>query len=209
MSLTKNQNAYVICQTLLPIFYSLHISLLRYKNKITHSFFLSYWFGILLSLIWQVPEAIAGDSFMQYSFNHPLEGYSHIFTAMINGIIFHTGLYWVHVYNKNRFCGLTQLGLLTLWCLGIQFFSQLIFNNTYWKYTENNRYNMEVFKTGSVHHMAVPYLIWIIFSIWYLTGAYSLADRYGKLYTDYLSNMRASLNTNDSLYTTSTQVIKL
>ena len=68
---------------------------------------------------------------------------------------------------------------------------------------------MEVFKTGSVHHMAVPYLIWIIFSIWYLTGAYSLADKYGKLYIDYLNNMRASLNMNDSLYTTSTQVIKL
>ena len=47
MSLTKNQNAYVICQTLLPIFYSLHF-FVEYKNKITHSFFLSYWFGILL-----------------------------------------------------------------------------------------------------------------------------------------------------------------
>ena len=200
MSLTKNQNAYVICQTMLPILYSLYISLMRYKNKITHSFFLSYWFGILLSLIWQVPEAIAGDSFMQYSFNHPLEGYSHIFTAIINGIIFHTGLYLAHVFTKNRFCGLSQLGMLTLWCLGIQFFSQLIFNNTY---------NMEVFKTGSIHHMAVPYLIWIMFSILYLTGAYSLSDRYDKLYIDYLGNMRESLNTNDSLYTTSTQIVKL
>lgn len=209
MSLTKNQNAYVICQTMLPILYSLYVSVLRYKNKITHSFFLTYWFGILLSLIWQVPEAIAGDSFMEYNFNHPLEGYAHIFSAIIDGIIFHSGLYLAHVYSKNSFSGLSQLGMLTLWCLGTQFFSQLIFNNTYWKYTENNRYNMEVFKTGSIHHMAVPYLIWILFSIWYLTGAYSLSDRYGRLYIDYLGNMRVSLNTNDSLYKTHTQVAKI
>ena len=67
---------------------------------------------------------------------------------------------------------------------------------------------MEVFKTGDVHHMAVPYLIWIIFSIWYLTGAW-VRQTNDKLYIDYLNNMRASLNMNDSLYTTSTQVIKL
>ena len=209
MSLTKNQNAYVICQTMLPILYSLYVSVLRYKNKITHSFFITYWFGILLSLIWQVPEAIAGNSFMKYNFNHPLEGYSHIFSAIIDGIIFHSGLYLAHVYTKRRFCGLAELGMLIFWCLGIQFFSQLIFNNTYWKYTENNKYNMEVFKTGGIHHMAVPYLIWIIFSIFYLTGAYSLSDKYGKLYIDYLGDLRDVLQSNDSLYMSSTSIVKL
>ena len=91
--------------------------------------------------------------------------------------------------------------MLTLWCLGIQFFSQLIFNNTYWKYTENNFYNMEVFKTGSVHHMACnsSYLDYIL--IWYLTGAYSLiSDKYGKLYIDYLNNMSPYGPMNDSFY---------
>lgn len=209
MSLTNNQNAYVLCQTILPIIYSLYVTVLRYKNKITHSFFLTYWFGILLSLIWQIPEAIAGNSFMEYNFNHPLGDFSHIFTALINGIIFHTGLYLTHVYNKNRFCGLCQLGILTIWCLGIQFFSQLIFNNTFWKYTQNNKYNMEVFKIGNIHYMAVPYLIWIIFSIFYLTGAYSLSDKYGKLYIDYLDDMRVSLNTDQSLYKHNTNTVKL
>ena len=49
MSLTKNQNAYVICQTMLPILYSLYISLMRYKNKITHSF--SYLIGLEYYLV--------------------------------------------------------------------------------------------------------------------------------------------------------------
>ena len=46
-------------------------------------------------------QAMTGDSFMQCSFNARAEGYSHIFTAMINGIIFH-GLYLAHVFTKGQ-----------------------------------------------------------------------------------------------------------
>ena len=105
-------------------------------------------------------------------------------------------MYWIHIRNDNQYCGLKQLGLLTLWGLFIEFIVELMYNDKYWYYRTDNRYNQVIFTIKGVSYTCIPYLVWILFPILYLSGVFSIIEKYGPLRKDGKKDL--SYNNNES-----------
>ena len=184
MSLTKQQQFYVITDIIGPCLFTLAFSIARFRNNITHSLFLTYLFGIFIGSIWEIPFGIAGSSFLIPKFDNPLGFGVHILHSFWDSMIFLLGMYFIHIRNKNKRCGLLQLLLLIIWGLFQEFIVELSLNDKYWYYKTNNRHNPVVFTIKGVSYTCVPFLVWIIFPILYLAGVFSIIDYYGPLYKE-------------------------
>ena len=115
MSLTSHQKLLVSVDAIGPVIFTSGFIFLRYFNRISHSLWLSYLFGIGLCCLWEIPFGIAGDDFLIEKFDNPLGFGVHILNAFWDSIIFLFGMYFIHIRNKNKICGLGQLTLLTIY----------------------------------------------------------------------------------------------
>ena len=181
MTLTSHQKSLVIIDALGPSLATLMFVFLRYSNRISHSLWLTYLFGIGIGCIWEIPFGLAGDSFLVSKFHNPLGFGVHILHAFWDSLIFLLGMYFIHIRNDNKYCGLAQLGLLIVFGLLQEFIVELIFNNNYWYYKTDNRHNPVVFTINGVGYTSIPYLVWIMFPILYLAGVFSIIEKYGPL----------------------------
>lgn len=184
MTLTNWQLSTVIVDATVPILFSIGMLGARYLNKITHSLFLTYLFGTCIGAMWEIPFGIAGDSFLIAKFDNPLGFGVHILHSFWDSIIFLFGMYFIHYRNDNKWGGLKQLGLLTLWGIIQEFFVELMYNNKYWYYKIDNKYNPVVFTIHGTSYTCVPFLVWIMFPILYLSGVFSIIESYGPLRKD-------------------------
>jgi len=181
MSLTSYQKSLVTIDAVGPCLATLMFIFLRYSDRISHSLWLTYLFGIGIGCIWEIPFGLAGDDFLVASFDNPLGFGVHILHAFWDSLIFLFGMYFIHIRNDNRLCGLAQLGLLIVYGLLQEFIVELLFNNHYWYYKTDNRHNPVVFTINGVSYTCVPYLVWIVFPILYLAGVFAIIDTYGPL----------------------------
>ena len=181
MTLTSHQKSLVIIDALGPSLATLMFVFLRYSDRISHSLWLTYLFGIGIGCIWEIPFGLAGDSFLVSKFDNPLGFGVHILHAFWDSLIFLLGMYFIHIRNDNKYCGLAQLGLLIVFGLLQEFIVELIFNNNYWYYKTDNRHNPVVFTINGVGYTSIPYLVWIMFPILYLAGVFSIIEKYGPL----------------------------
>ena len=181
MTLTSHQKSLVIIDALGPSLATLMFVFLRYSNRISHSLWLTYLFGIGIGCIWEIPFGLAGDSFLVSKFDNPLGFGVHILHAFWDSLIFLLGMYFIHIRNDNKYCGLAQLELLIVVGLLQEFIVELIFNNNYWYYKTDNRHNPVVFTINGVGYTSIPYLVWIMFPILYLAGVFSIIEKYGPL----------------------------
>ena len=115
-------------------------------------------------------------------FDNPLGFGIHILHSFWDSMIFLFGMYFIHTKNKIKRSGHLQLLLLVLWGIFQEFIVELLFNDKYWYYKTDNKYNQVVFTIKGVSYTYVPYLVWIIFPILYLSGAFSIIETYGPLY---------------------------
>jgi hypothetical protein len=181
MSLTSYQKTLVTIDVVGPCLSTLMFIFLRYSGRISHSLWLTYLFGIGIGCIWEIPFGLAGDSFLVSSFDNPLGFGVHILHAFWDSLIFLFGMYFIHIRNDNKYCGLAQLGMLIVYGLLQEFLVELAFDNHYWYYKTDNKHNPVVFTINGTGHTSVPYLIWIMFPILYLAGVFSIIDTYGPL----------------------------
>jgi hypothetical protein len=196
MTLTRWQESTVIVDTTIPILCTLGLWIARYTNRITHSLFLTYFFGALIGALWEIPFGIAGDEFLISKFDNPLGSGVHILHCFWDSIIFLIGMYFIHFRNDNRYCGLKQLGLLTVWGVLQEFIVELMYNDKYWYYKTDNKYNPVVFTIKGVSYTCVPYLVWIICPILYLSGVFSIIEVYGPLRKDGRRNITDDRSVN-------------
>ena len=68
MTLTKQEQFYVITDAIGPALFTLYICMSRYRRNITHSMFLTFWFGVFIGSLWEIPFGLAGDSFLVAKF---------------------------------------------------------------------------------------------------------------------------------------------
>jgi len=146
--------------------------------------FLTYWFGVFIGTLWEIPFGLAGNSFLVSKFDNPLGFGVHILHSFWDSMIFLFGMYFIHIKNKNKRSGHLQLLLLTLWGLFQEFIVELLFNNKYWYYRTDNKYNSVIFTIKGVSYTCIPYLVWIFCPILYLSGVFSIIETYGPLYKD-------------------------
>ena len=182
MALTKQQQFYVITDAIGPCLFTIYTCIARYRRCITHSLFLTFWFGVFIGSLWEIPFGLAGDSFLVSKFDNPLGFGIHILHSFWDSMIFLFGMYFIHTKNKIKRSGYLQLLLLVLWGVFQEFIVELLFNDKYWYYKTDNRYNQVVFTIKGVSYTCVPYLVWIIFPILYLSGVFSIIETYGPLY---------------------------
>tara|TARA_B110000977_G_scaffold195444_1_gene273906 strand:- start:2172 stop:2834 length:663 start_codon:yes stop_codon:yes gene_type:complete len=181
MSLTSHQQLLVCIDAIGPVVFTTGFIFLRYFNRISHSLWLAYLFGIGLCCLWEIPFGIAGDDFLIEKFDNPLGFGVHILHAFWDSIIFLFGMYFIHIRNKNKICGLGQLALLTVYGLLQEFIVEMLFNNNYWYYKTDNRNNPVVFTINDSEYTCVPFLVWLVFPILYLSGVFSIIEKYGPL----------------------------
>jgi hypothetical protein len=181
MTLTQSQTAMVVTDITIPTIATLGVCVLRGTRRITRSLFLTYWFGALIGAFWEIPFGLAGDSFLTEKFSNPLGFGVHITHCFWDSIIFLVGLWMVHIRNHNKWPGLKQLLGLVVWGLLQEFIVELIFNDRYWYYPTDNRYNQVVFTINGVGYTTWPFLTWIVSPILYLSGVMSIIDTYGPL----------------------------
>ena len=141
MSLTNHDKSLIITDTAIPALFTISILFLKYIRKINLSLFLTYFLGIFIGCLWEIPFGIAGDEFLISKFDNPLGFGVHILHCFWDSIIFLIGIYFIHFRNDNRYCGLKQLGLLTVWGVLQEFIVELIYNDKYWYYKTDNKYN--------------------------------------------------------------------
>jgi hypothetical protein len=182
MALTKQQQFYVITDAIGPALFTLYICISRYRRHITHSMFLTFWFGVFIGSLWEIPFGLAGDSFLVPKFDNPLGFGVHILHSFWDSMIFLFGMYFIHTRKKIKRPGHLQLLLLILWGLFQEFIVELLFNNKYWYYKTDNKYNRVVFTIKGVSYTCIPYLVWILFPILYLSGVFSIIETCGPLY---------------------------
>ena len=172
---------YVIAQLIVPISFTLSIFSLRILRQISKSILYVYIFGIGLSLLWEIPIHIAGKTYIQYPYGNPLGHWTLPLNCIWNSIIFILGLYLVHIRNYGKWCGLLRLFCLIVWCVLLQFLTQFITDGNYSVYNKENKYNPIIFTYHGITYTSVPYLLWICMSILYLTGVFSIIEKYGSL----------------------------
>lgn len=201
MPLTKKESIFVISDVTGPVLSTSIVLLTFYLKKINISLFLTYFFGFLVGCLWEIPFGLLGDNFLEFTFDNPLGFYAFILHAFWDSIIFLIGLYLVNIRNHNKYCGIKQLSLLILWGIFQNFVVELILNNNYWYYGVDNRYNPVLFTINNNSFTFLPFLVWIVSPIIYISGVYSILEKYGPFYGENSSNSQSLLNSN---YTNST-----
>ncbi len=181
MELTTWQKSVVAIDAIGPILFTGLFGIMRYRNKISRSLWLTYLYGIVLTSIWEVSFGLAGDSFLIFKFNNPLGFSVHILHAFWDSIILLFGMYFIHIRNDNEYSGLKQLLILTIYGLIQEFIVEVMFNDTYWYYKTDNKMNPVLFSLNGVEYTWVPFLVWAMFPILYLAGTFSIIDKYGPL----------------------------
>ena len=184
MALTTWQQSVVAIDVIGPVIFTGLLGMMRYKNKISRSLWLTYLFGIALTSIWEISFGLAGDSFLIFKFNNPLGFSVHILHAFWDSIILLFGMYFIHIRNDNAYCGLKQLVLLTIFGLLQEFIVEVMFNDKYWYYKTDNKMNPVLFTLNGVEYTWIPFLVWTTFPILYLAGTFSIIDTYGPLRRD-------------------------
>ena len=139
MELTTWQKSVVAIDAIGPILFTGLFGIMRYRNKISRSLWLTYLYGIVLTSIWEVSFGLAGDSFLIFKFNNPLGFSVHILHAFWDSIILLFGMYFIHIRNDNEYSGLKQLLILTIYGLIQEFIVEVMFNDTYWYYKTDNK----------------------------------------------------------------------
>ena len=196
MPLTKKESIFVISDVTGPVLSTSIVLLTFYLKKINISLFLTYFFGFLVGCLWEIPFGLLGDNFLEFTFDNPLGFYAFILHAFWDSIIFLIGLYLVNIRNHNKYCGIKQLSLLILWGIFQNFVVELILNNNYWYYGVDNRYNPVLFTINNNSFTFLPFLVWIVSPIIYISGVYSILEKYGPFYGENSSNSQSLLNSN-------------
>lgn len=208
MTLTHSQTLMVVTDITIPSIVTMGVCILRGSHRITHSLFLTYWLGALIGALWEIPFGLAGDGFLTSKFPNPLGFGVHIIHCFWDSIIFLIGMWIVHLRNHNRWPGLKQLLGLVVWGLLQEFMVELIFNDRYWYYSTNNRYNQVVFTINGVGYTCYPFITWIVAPILYLSGVMAIIDTYGPLrsgtkrevnFEDRHTNLLESQQTSDTV----------
>lgn len=181
MTLSKKESIFVISDVIGPVLCTSVVLLKYYMNKINYSLFLTYFFGILIGCLWEIPFGLLGNHFLKFTFDNPLGFGVFVLHAFWDSLIFLVGLYLVHIRNNNRYSGLKQLSLMILWGVFQNFIVELLFNNNYWYYGLDNRYNPVLFTINDNSFTFLPFLVWIISPILYISGVFSLIEKYGPL----------------------------
>ena len=180
MSLTHLQHTYVFMNLIFPIIYTISLFSLRILRQVTNSVVITYIFGTLFSMIWEIPMYIAGNNYITYSFDNTL-GISVLFLNCIwDSIIFMTGILLFHCINRGNFNGIVQLAGITCTCIIQQFLVQFITNGNYSYYTKN-KYNPVIFTLNHIDYTCVPYLLWCFMPILYLSGVFEIIERFGPM----------------------------
>ena len=184
MTFTKWQLSTIVIDGSVPIVVTLGFLAAKYFGKISKSLFLTYFFGAFIGAIWEIPFGIAGENFLMFKFHNPYGFFVHILHSFWDSILFLIGMYFIHIRNRGKYCGLCQLGLLISWGLISEFIIELLYNDKYWYYNPDNKHNPVVFTIHDVKYTCVPFLVWIVFPVLYLAGVFSIIEKYGPLVKD-------------------------
>lgn len=196
MTLTKKESIFVISDVTGPVLSTSLILLTYFLKKINFSLLLTYFYGFLIGCLWEIPFGLLGDNFLEFTFDNPLGFYAFILHAFWDSIIFLIGLYMVSIRNNNKYCGIKQLLLMILWGIFQNFIVELILNNNYWYYGVDNKYNPVLFTINDNSFTFLPFLVWIVSPILYISGVYSIVEKYGSFYGNNSINLQSNLRTN-------------
>lgn len=179
---------------------------LKYKNKITKSLWATYLWGICIGCLWEIPFGLAGDSFLVS--NSGLGFGIHITNAFVDSLIFVFGLYFIHMRNNGKYCGLLQLLLMIIWGIFQEFMVEYMFGHSYWEYRTDNKYNQVLFTMNGEKYTYIPFLVWLLSPILYLSGVFSIIEKWGSLNKkDNLQDITLDLlDAQDKLYIDQLQI---
>lgn len=181
MSLTNHNKSLIIVDATIPALFTISILFLKYIRKINLSLFLTYFWGIFIGCLWEIPFGLLGDQFLMIKCHNPLGFSIFIFHAIWDSIIYLIGIYFIHIRNKNKYGGLRQLSLLVLWGILQNFLVELVLNNNYWYYQTDNKYNPVLFTINNNSFTYAPFMVWIVTPILYLSGVFAIIEKYGPL----------------------------
>ena len=184
MTLTHSELGYVITDVTVPSIVTIGFCLARLCHRITPSFFNSYWMGVGVAALWEIPFGLAGNSLLQCAFPNPLGFSAHLCHCFWDSLVFTTGIWLVNYRNRNRWPGLVQLLGLVVWGIVIILLITAVLGHRYWYFTANNRSNLEMFTIQGVAYTCYPFLAWILGCIAYLTGVMTIIDKWGPLHLD-------------------------
>ena len=151
-----------------PLFF-----IVLYKTKkISRELFNLYFLGVLLGLTWEIPFALAGESFHLILIDWPIDLplVRNITYSFIDGLIFLAGVFLSKAFlKKKQFLynyNSTALLIMILWGSFSEFFVDLNGNGKLWLFIEN-WYNPVFITINDNSLTIIPQLIWFVAPILY------------------------------------------